>query len=85
MDGKHVVFGKGRFSEVGNGSAVRFDGQVVLNVPEFSVGVSPPTQPIYVCAGTVISGLDVVSAVEQVGSDSGRTRVPGEFVVVVIP
>ena len=26
--------------------------------------------------GSVISGLDVVNAMEQVGSDSGKTRVP---------
>ena len=30
----------------------------------------------HVVFGKVISGMDVVSAVEQVGSDSGRTRVP---------
>ena len=30
----------------------------------------------HVVFGKVISGLDVVSAVEQVGSDSGKTRVP---------
>jgi hypothetical protein len=28
---------------------------------------------------TVISGQDVVSAIEQVGSDQGKTRVPGKF------
>jgi hypothetical protein len=32
-----------------------------------------------ICFQSVISGYDVVSAVEQVGSDSGRTRVPGEY------
>lgn len=30
----------------------------------------------HVVFGKVISGMDVVSAIEQVGSDSGRTRVP---------
>lgn len=30
----------------------------------------------HVVFGTVISGMDVVSAMEQVGSESGRTRVP---------
>lgn len=30
----------------------------------------------HVVFGKVISGMDVVSAVEQVGSESGRTRVP---------
>jgi len=31
----------------------------------------------HVVFGKVISGYDVVSAIEQVGSESGRTRVPG--------
>ena len=39
------------------------------------LSLPPPSRPIR-CI--VISGLDVVSAVEQVGSDSGRTRVPGK-------
>ena len=30
----------------------------------------------HVVFGKVVSGMDVVSAIEQVGSDSGRTRVP---------
>ena len=30
----------------------------------------------HVVFGKVISGMDVVSAIEQVGSSSGRTRVP---------
>ena len=30
----------------------------------------------HVVFGKVLSGLDVVSAMEQVGSDSGKTRVP---------
>ena len=30
----------------------------------------------HVVFGKVISGMDVVSAIEQVGSESGRTRVP---------
>jgi len=30
----------------------------------------------HVVFGKVISGMDVVSAIEQVGSDQGRTRVP---------
>lgn len=32
----------------------------------------------HVVFGKVISGQDVVSAIEQVGSESGRTRVQGE-------
>ena len=32
--------------------------------------------PCLVVFGSVISGLDVVNAMEQVGSDSGKTRVP---------
>ena len=35
----------------------------------------------HVVFGKVISGQDVVSAIEQVGSDSGRTRVTGKLVV----
>ena len=31
----------------------------------------------HVVFGKVISGQDVVSAIEQVGSESGRTRVQG--------
>ena len=31
---------------------------------------------VSVVFGSVISGLDVVNAMEQVGSDSGKTRVP---------
>jgi peptidylprolyl isomerase len=30
----------------------------------------------HVVFGKVVSGMDVVSAIEQVGSESGRTRVP---------
>mmetsp|Transcript_25267 Transcript_25267/g.25722 ORF Transcript_25267/g.25722 Transcript_25267/m.25722 type:complete len:106 (-) Transcript_25267:456-773(-) len=30
----------------------------------------------HVVFGKIISGMDVVSAIEQVGSESGRTRVP---------
>ncbi|KAL9187289.1 hypothetical protein ACHAXT_001392 [Thalassiosira profunda] len=30
----------------------------------------------HVVFGKVVSGMDVVAAIEQVGSDSGRTRVP---------
>ncbi len=30
----------------------------------------------HVVFGKVISGMDVLSAIEQVGSESGRTRVP---------
>ena len=30
----------------------------------------------HVVFGKVISGMDVISAIEQVGSESGRTRVP---------
>ena len=30
----------------------------------------------HVVFGSVVSGSDVVSAIEQVGSESGRTRVP---------
>jgi cyclophilin family peptidyl-prolyl cis-trans isomerase len=33
----------------------------------------------HVVFGKVISGQSVVSAIEQVGSDSGRTRVPGKL------
>jgi cyclophilin family peptidyl-prolyl cis-trans isomerase len=30
----------------------------------------------HVVFGKVVSGMDVVAAIEQVGSESGRTRVP---------
>lgn len=30
----------------------------------------------HVVFGKVVSGMDVVSAIEQVGSESGKTRVP---------
>lgn len=30
----------------------------------------------HVVFGKVVSGMDIVSAIEQVGSDQGRTRVP---------
>lgn len=33
----------------------------------------------HVVFGKVISGQDVISAVEQVGSESGRTRVQGTY------
>lgn len=33
----------------------------------------------HVVFGKVISGQDVVSAIEQVGSESGRTRVQGKL------
>lgn len=40
----------------------------------------------HVVFGKVISGLSVVTAIEQVGSDSGRTRVPGmkHFLAIVM-
>jgi len=34
----------------------------------------------HVVFGKVISGMDVVSAIEQVGSEQGRTRVPALIV-----
>jgi peptidylprolyl isomerase len=37
----------------------------------------------HVVFGRVISGQDVVSAIEQVGSESGRTRVQGTYDVVI--
>ncbi|KAL7523335.1 hypothetical protein ACHAXR_000132, partial [Thalassiosira sp. AJA248-18] len=30
----------------------------------------------HVVFGKIVSGMDVVAAIEQVGSESGRTRVP---------
>lgn len=63
LDGKHVVFGKGKYSVMTRSLSYKI---------ELNDGVAS------ICFQSVISGYDVVSAVEQVGSDSGRTRVPGE-------
>jgi len=39
-------------------------------------GETPWLDSKHVVFGKVVSGMDVVGAIEQVGSDSGRTRVP---------
>ena len=51
---------------------------VLLRNPVFLCTAETPwLDGKHVVFGKVISGQDVVSAVEQVGSDSGRTRVQG--------
>ena len=40
------------------------------------VGETPWLDGKHCVFGKVVSGMDVVSAIEQVGSEGGRTRVP---------
>lgn len=68
LDGKHVVFGKGTYRSERHVS-------FLFSHVYFIIWLQSP----FFLLQTVISGYDVVSAVEQVGSDSGRTRVQGEL------
>jgi cyclophilin family peptidyl-prolyl cis-trans isomerase len=63
-----------------NTTVMVFDASLVF----LCTASTPWLDDKHVVFGKVISGLDVVSAIEQVGSESGRTRVQGKLPVALV-